>query len=103
MRDVISQVELKGFKNIQSWKAELDQQLYKVLELQYLKSLDTLHLYLPEIHADLIYRNSELQFSPSTEILREKYQQQLKRFLDIPKTFRGVSDSQDVFMSIIDR
>lgn len=105
IRDMISQVEQKGFKSMQSWKTALDQHLARVLEIQYLKSLDTLHLYLPEIHADLVYRDSELQFSPNKETLREKYQQQLKKFLDIPRNFRGVSDYAEgnVFGNIIEK
>ncbi|XP_015834463.1 cytoplasmic dynein 2 heavy chain 1 [Tribolium castaneum] len=105
MRNIMSQVEEKGFKNMQTWKADVDSNLCQVLEKQYLKSLDTLHLYLPEIYTDIVYRKSELQFSPDKTILMEKYQQQLKRFLDIPKSFRGVSESPDlaVFSEIIDR
>ncbi|KAF5303585.1 hypothetical protein FQR65_LT08186 [Abscondita terminalis] len=103
IRDIILQVENKGFQSMRLWKVEIDQQLYKVLEKQYLKSLDTLHLYLPEIHADLIYRDSQLQLSPNANSLREKYHQQLKQFLDIPKTFRGVNSSEEnIFVAIIE-
>ncbi|KAK5644080.1 hypothetical protein RI129_007925 [Pyrocoelia pectoralis] len=104
IREIISQVEGKGFQSTQSWKAEIDQQLYKVLEKQYLNSLETLHLYLPEIHANLIYRDSQLQLSPSIDSLKEKYQHQVKQFLDIPKGFRGVNSSSDqnIFAPIIE-
>uniref|UniRef100_A0A6P7FU93 Cytoplasmic dynein 2 heavy chain 1 n=1 Tax=Diabrotica virgifera virgifera TaxID=50390 RepID=A0A6P7FU93_DIAVI len=92
IRHITNQVEEKGFRNVQSWKKELDKQLCHVLEKQYLESLDTLHIYLPEIHADLIYRNSVLEYFPSEENLRKTYDQQLKRFLDIPKNFRTISE-----------
>lgn len=105
MRNIMTQVEEKNFKNMQTWKADVDSNLSKVLEKQYLKSLDTLHLYLPEIYTDIVYRKSELQFSPDQTVLMEKYQQQLKRFLDIPKVFKGVSDlpDQTIFSEIINR
>lgn len=104
MRTIMTQVEEKGFKNMQTWKSDVDQNLCKILEKQYIRSLDTLHLYLPEIYTDIIYRQSELQFSPNEDILKEKYQQQLKRFLEIPKIFRGVVDNgENIFAEIIDR
>ncbi|RZC33069.1 cytoplasmic dynein 2 heavy chain 1 [Asbolus verrucosus] len=105
MRTIMGQVEDKGFKNMQAWKTDVDTNLCKVLEKQYVRSLDTLHLYLPEIYTDIVYRKSELQFSPDQNVLMEKYQQQLKKFLDIPKIFRGVSENPDknIFTDIIDR
>lgn len=103
MRDIMNQVEEKGFKSLQAWKVDIDKTLSTVLEKQYIKSLDSVHLYLPEIYTDLAYRENRLQFSPNEEILREKYEQQLKRFLEIPKSFRGVSDNAEIFSQIIDR
>lgn len=103
IRDLVSQVQIKGFKSLQSWKVDLDRQLAKVLEMQYLKSLHTVHLYLPEIFADLIYRESHLQYSPDENTLREKYAGQMKRFLEIPKSFRGISENHEIFGEIIDR
>ena len=101
----MSQVEEKGFKNMQTWKVDVDTNLCTVLEKQYIRSLDTLHLYLPEIYTDIIYRKSELQFSPNQTVLMEKYQHQLKKFLDIPKSFRGVSENSDhnMFADIVGR
>ncbi|GJQ81470.1 btv [Trypoxylus dichotomus] len=103
IRDIVSQVQNKGFKSMQSWRIDLDRQLAKVLEIQYLKSLHTVHLYLPEIYSDLIYRDGKLSYSPDEKNLREKYSNQMKRFLEIPKSFRGISDSHEIFAEIIDR
>ncbi|KAF5283232.1 hypothetical protein FQA39_LY17379 [Lamprigera yunnana] len=103
IRDTIFQIEGKGFQSMRLWKTEIDEQLCKVLEKQYIKSLDRLHLYLPEIQADLVYRESALQLSPDVESLREKYKQQLRQFLDIPKNFRGVNSSNEsIFLVIIE-
>lgn len=85
------------------WKEDIDRCLSVILETHYLKSLDSLHLYLPEIYTELVYRNSQLQLSPDEKKLREKYEQQLNRFLDIPKTFKGVSDTSEsnIFAEIV--
>ncbi|CAG9863949.1 unnamed protein product [Phyllotreta striolata] len=105
VRQILAQVEEKGFRNIQSWKRELDKVLSGVLEKQYVESLDTLHIYLPEIRADLIYRNSKLEYLPDEATLRKTYDLQLKRFLDIPKHFRNISDETNsvVYDIILER
>ncbi|GLV36076.1 beethoven [Carabus blaptoides fortunei] len=105
MRDIMHQVTQQSFTNTQTWKLEIDKRLSSVFEQQYRFSLDTAHLHLPEIYSDIIYRDSRLQFNPSEEKLREKYQYQLKRFLDLPKSFRGVSDNTEgsAFAEIVDR
>ncbi|XP_018579489.1 cytoplasmic dynein 2 heavy chain 1 [Anoplophora glabripennis] len=105
IRNIMTQVEDKGFKNVHTWKNDLDKKLAEVLEKQYIESLDTLHLYLPEIHIDLVYRSSKLEYLPNEETLRKLYDQQLKKFLNIPKNFRGVSDvpENNIFEGIIER
>lgn len=101
----MDEIEQKGFKSMHIWKIDIDKKLCEALEIQYIKSLDTIHLYLPEIYTELVYRESHLKFSPDESILREKYEQQLKRFIEIPKSFRGVSDNADknIFAEIMDR
>ena len=51
------------------------------------------------------YRQQRLQFQPPIEEIRMKYYNQLKRFLSIPKNFRGVSESSEdlIFSAIIER
>ncbi|CAH1986239.1 unnamed protein product [Acanthoscelides obtectus] len=103
IRNILNQVEGKGFKNLQKWKIYLDKELALVLEKQYINSLDSLHLYLPEIYVDLTYRNLNLEYSPPEEQLKNIYEQQLKRFLDTPLSFRGISDDDTVFKEITER
>lgn len=105
IKDIIVQVENKGFRSTNIWKEDVDKNLSIVLETHYLKSLHSIHSYLPEIYAELVYRNSQLQLCPDEKKLREKYEQQLNRFIDIPKTFKGISDSieNNVFADIIAR
>lgn len=90
---------------MQTWKLDIDRALSQEFEKQYRQSLETIHLHLPEIYSDLVYRDSQLQFNPPEEKLREKYQYQLKRFLDLPRSFRGVSEITEgsVFTEIIER
>ena len=82
-----------------------DHQLYKALEHQYQVGLEALNEYLPEIEVFITYRQQKLQFQPPIEEIRMKYYSQLKRFLAIPKNFRGVSESSEnlIFPSIIER
>ncbi|KAL3266580.1 hypothetical protein HHI36_010744 [Cryptolaemus montrouzieri] len=104
IKKIISQVEEKGFQNMNTWINDVSKELAKILEKQYIKSLDKLHLYLPEIHADLIYRNSKLQFSPSQDELKSKYEQQLQKFLDIPKNFYAMFEfGTNIFHDIVER
>ncbi|CAH0554579.1 unnamed protein product [Brassicogethes aeneus] len=96
IRNIVTQVEDKGFKNMQLWKNDLDKQISKSLEKQYIKSLNTVHLYLPEIYTNLVYKNDEINFSPKEDELRKIYDQQLKKFLELPKQFRGISETSDI-------
>lgn len=104
IKKIILQVEERGFQNMHTWIGDISKQLAKILEKQYILSLDKLHLYLPEIHADLVYRNSELQFSPSEAELKNRYEQQMQRFLDIPKGFYTMFEfGTNVFHEIVER
>lgn len=105
MREIISTVEKQGFSNMQSWRLDIDRAFAAEFENQYRHSLTRVHLHLPEIYVDLVYRDSKLQFNPSEEKLNEKYRQQLKRFMELPKTFRGITDIVEgsVFSEIVDR
>lgn len=104
IKKIILQVEERGFQNMHTWIGDISKQLAKILEKQYILSLDKLHLYLPEIPADLVYRNSELQFSPSEAELKNRYEQQMQRFLDIPKGFYTMFEfGTNVFHEIVER
>lgn len=105
MREIMDEIEQKGFESMHIWKTDIDKKLCEALKVQYIKSLDTIHLYLPQIYTELVYRDNHLQYSPEESILEDKYDQQLKRFLEIPKSFRGVSDNNDVnvFAEILTR
>ncbi|KAL1506398.1 hypothetical protein ABEB36_005769 [Hypothenemus hampei] len=104
LKSIVLKVENAGFTNMQSWKNEIDLKICDVLEKAYIKNLDTLHLTLQEIHVDLIYRSSELGFSPNREKLDQIYDEQMKKYLNIPKTFKGLSqNSENIFGKINNR
>lgn len=56
LRNVVTQLETKGYTNLQAFKIHWDHQLYKVLEYQYLIGLSDLSHRLPDIHIDIIFR-----------------------------------------------
>ena len=105
IRQIMGQVEQQGFSNLKSWKNHWDHQLYKALEHQYQVGLEALNEYLPEIEVFLTYRQRKIQFQPPIEEIRMKYYSQLKRFLAIPKLFRGCNESTEnlIFPAIIER
>lgn len=105
MREILLLIQQRGFTNTYAWKAEIDNELCKIFETQYLKSLETIYLYLPDIHTNLVYRNTQLQLSPTEDILRQKYEYHLKKLVDIPKHFEGVADTteENIFAAILER
>lgn len=105
MREIVLQVQKRGFTNTTAWRSHIDNELCKIFEKQYLKSLETIYVYLPEIHTNLVYRNTELQFSPPEDILRQKYEYHLKKLVDIPKHFEGLADTADgnIFAVLLER
>lgn len=49
-------------------------------------------------------RQQQLQFRPTMEEIRLKYYSQLRRFLERPLGFRGISDnSNNLFKTMVDR
>ena len=75
------------------WRMHWDFQLYKVLEYQYQMGLECLNEHLPQMEARLIFRSRRLQFDPPLEQLRAAHYKHIKQFLNIPHSFRGVSEA----------
>mmetsp|Transcript_41826 Transcript_41826/g.82044 ORF Transcript_41826/g.82044 Transcript_41826/m.82044 type:complete len:4055 (+) Transcript_41826:307-12471(+) len=71
------------------WRHHWDHQLYKAFELQYRSCLEDLNENLMDIQVDLFYSRKRLNFRPPLEDLRSKYYRNLKKFLDLPKSFVG--------------
>ncbi len=102
IRRVINDIEAEGFTNTRPWMTHWDHQLYKALDYQYKLGLESCHEILPQIDTKLVLRQKKLVFEPTFEELRSTYYRELKRFINIPLTFKGVGDS-DMFKSITNR
>jgi dynein heavy chain 2 len=72
------------------WLTHINYQLYKALEFQYRMGLESLNENLPEITADLVYRNQKMEFRPPFEALKQKYFGEIQRFITTPLRFQGV-------------
>ncbi|XP_046395709.1 cytoplasmic dynein 2 heavy chain 1 [Ischnura elegans] len=103
VRSTMNHVENLGFTNMKSWRIHWDRQFYKVLEYQYQIGLSALNDHLPEIKVDLVFRQQKLQFQPPIEEIRTRYYGQIKRFISIPSTFRGVGGEENLFSVMIER
>lgn len=49
------------------WRAHLDRQLYKALEVQYRLGLESLNERMPEMRLELVYQQSQLTLQPPFE------------------------------------
>lgn len=104
LRDIIGSLERQGYTNLNPFKLHLDYQLYKVLEYQYVSGLTDINQKLPDISVDIIFRQQQLQFRPTIEEIRSKYYSQLRKFLEKPMSFRGLSDqSSKLFRTMVER
>ncbi|CAF3956436.1 unnamed protein product [Rotaria magnacalcarata] len=116
IRKIMDTLTNEGYvaKNMKPWRAFWDRQLYKALELQYSMGLKALNENLPDIKIDLVFGEtsvqyklpSSLQAQSSIEAIKATYYHEMKRFLSIPLTFRGCSDTSSsgrhlIFQSIM--
>ncbi len=56
--------------------------------------LESLNESLPEISADLVYRNATIEFRPPFEELKSKYYNEISQFITIPLKFEGVGQTE---------
>ncbi|XP_028896482.2 cytoplasmic dynein 2 heavy chain 1 [Zeugodacus cucurbitae] len=103
LRDLVATMERQGYTNLDAFKLHWDHQLYKVLEYQYIIGLVDMNNKLPDIHIDILFRQRQLCYRPPEEEIREKYFTQLRRFIERPSSFRGLSDnSTELFKTMIE-
>ncbi|EDW77285.2 uncharacterized protein Dwil_GK18215 [Drosophila willistoni] len=102
LRDLLMTLERQGYTNLDAFKLHWDHQLYKVLEYQYILGLLDMNNKLPDIHIKLVLRNRELCYSPAEEEIRDIYYSQLRRFIDRPSNFHGLSEqSGNLFKTMV--
>ena len=91
MRRIIETVTKPRTPKIcQLWLKHLNYQLYKALEHQYQMGLESLNESLPEIPADLVYRNKTVELRPTFEELKKRYYSEIQGFITIPLKFQGL-------------
>ncbi|XP_023163173.2 cytoplasmic dynein 2 heavy chain 1 [Drosophila hydei] len=102
LRELVATLERQGYTNLDAFKLHWDHQLYKVLEYQYILGLLDMNNKLPDIHIKLVLRQRELCYSPPAEEIRELFFSQLRRFIERPCNFRGLSEhSAALFQSMV--
>ena len=96
IRTVFANLEAEFRRDLQSaWRVHWDHQLYKALEYQYHRGLETLNDMLPQMSASLVFKQRRLQFDPPLEEMRTTHYKQVKDFLNLPLVFKGVSDASE--------
>ncbi|XP_055390537.1 cytoplasmic dynein 2 heavy chain 1 [Condylostylus longicornis] len=104
LRELVANLERQGYTNLEAFNLHWDHQLYKVLEYQYIMGLIDMNNKLPDIKIDIIFRQRQLQFRPCEEEIRAKYYTELRRFIERPLGFRGLSEnSSDLFKVMVER
>uniref|UniRef100_A0A158Q7Q4 Cytoplasmic dynein 2 heavy chain 1 n=1 Tax=Elaeophora elaphi TaxID=1147741 RepID=A0A158Q7Q4_9BILA len=91
--------------NIIPWLSHWDHQLYKTLQLQYQWGIESLHMQIPLIQVQLIFKDQQLELRPPLEEIRAKYYRELRKFISIPQKFRGVQETEqanELFAKMID-
>ncbi|XP_055594856.1 cytoplasmic dynein 2 heavy chain 1 [Uranotaenia lowii] len=101
LREIVFNLEKMGYTNLNPFKLHWDHQLYKVLEYQYVAGLLDVHQKLPDIHVDLVFRQQQIQFRPSLEDIKSKYYSQLRRFIEKPLSFKGLSEQGPVIFKVM--
>lgn len=56
LRNIVANLETKGYSNLNAFKIHWDHQLYKILEYQYMSGLLDINQKLPDIYIDIVFR-----------------------------------------------
>jgi dynein heavy chain 2 len=78
------------YPGMKGWRMHWDMQLFKALEHQYQLGLEGLHTDLPQITCDLEFKARRLQLRPPLEDLRTEFYREIKKFIAIPPSFKGL-------------
>ena len=96
IRTIFANLEIEFRKDLQqAWRVHWDYQLYKALEYQYHRGLETLNDMLPSMNVALVFKHKRLQFEPPLEEIRTNHYKLVKDFLNLPLVFKGVSDASE--------
>jgi dynein heavy chain 2 len=102
IRSIIDSAMNGGIRheNTLTWRNHWDYQLYKALEFQYQLGLESLSENLPEAKVEIIYKNQKLQFRPSFEEIKAKYFREMKKFINLPTSFKPLGET-DIFACMV--
>lgn len=75
------------------WLKQINQEVYKALEIQYRMGLECINQNLPEISIELVLRKGNLDFRPNFDQLKMKYYSEIQNFISTPLKFQGVGGS----------
>ncbi|KAH3756291.1 Cytoplasmic dynein 2 heavy chain 1 [Pelomyxa schiedti] len=100
---LVDNLDTEGYKGSDMTKLHWDHQIYKALDFQYRRSLETLIDTLPNIKCDLVYEHQRLIFRPPIEILRTTYYNNVQKFIRFPYTFLGMGNSNLMYLSIVEK
>lgn len=104
LRSNLTDLERKGYTNLNLYKVHWDYQLYKALEYQLISLLVDTREKLPDIHVEIVFRQQQLQFRPTMEEIRHEYYAQIKKYIETPLSFHGFSDRcKEIFAIMIQR
>ncbi|KAH9593148.1 Dynein heavy chain region D6 P-loop domain [Trypanosoma melophagium] len=77
------------------WRQHLDAQIYKALEYQYRRGLESLHEKMEEFKVELVFKQGQVHFKPTFEAMREAYYVKLREFVGVPLRFRGLQAKRE--------
>lgn len=82
-----------NYPNMGAWLNHWDMQVYKALEHQYQRGLESLHEVVTEIRAEVVYDATlgRPALRPPIEVLREQYYAKIRDFLTFPQRFLGIN------------
>jgi dynein heavy chain 2 len=103
IRGTINAVIKDGIKEADTlgWRIHWDYQIYKALEFQYKLGLEHLSEELPEMKVELIFKQGKLQFRPSFEEIKSKYYREVKKFINLPNSFKSLGETT-IFKKMVD-
>eukprot|EP00899_Mesostigma_viride_P029629 jgi/Mesvir1/9851/Mv22388-RA.1 len=100
LRAKFDEIEREGFADTREWRLHWDHQLYKALEAQFRVGVERATESLPQTEVRLVFKQKKLVFEPPLEDVRSAYYKELKKFLNTPLSFKGVTDA-DFFKHIL--
>lgn len=91
----------KDPKLCRKWKMHCDVQLYKVLEIQYLRGIEEFDSTSIDIPVEVVFRGKQLTLRPPLEEIKDRYYKEVRAYTDWPgKVFKGITGQLDLYQKI---